>query len=171
VLNLARKKLLAPFFVCLAATLIMPALFPSIRLFYLSPFLVMTFYRMRYLKMLIAAFALGLFLDVFSLENRLGLMGLVLVITSGLIYPLKKYFFADKFYTLPLLTYLFGFAFTVIQTFFMEPLGYALFTEAIIMPLGDALFAFTVFVLPSLLYKAAQKILAVQRLQSEDQTA
>lgn len=117
----------------------------------------MTFYRQTLRKSLISAFILGLFLDIFSFESRFGLIGIFLVLSSSLIYPLKDYLFADRFYTLPLMTFLFACVFTCIQGFFFSvfsnaesPLE-ALLTEALIMPLGDALFAFVVFVLPSLI--------------------
>jgi len=162
-MNLSRKRLLYPAIICLSATLLMPAFFPEIRLFYLSPLLVMMSYRLPLQKYLIYSFVLGTFFGIFSFESRLGLMGLVFVLTSALTHPLKRYVFGDRFYTLPLMTFLLGSLFTLIQGFFFsifasaEAPFEAVFTEVIIMPLGDALFAFVVFVLPEICMKAFQR--------------
>lgn len=138
----------------------MPSLYPEWRLFYFCPFIVMSLYRVDLLKSLIMAFAIGIFLSFFSLDSRFGVIGSILVLTSVLVNPLKQYLFADRFYTLPLMTYVYAVVFTILQGFIFSTFSSsdfpvrAFFTEGLIMPLGDALFAFGVFVLPSMIFKS-----------------
>src|SRR5688500_12977986 len=119
-MNLSRKKLLFPFFIGIISTLFMPALFPEMRFFFFSPFIVIALYLLPYLKSLLLIFILWLFLSIFSFDSRLGLIGIILVLNSIILYPLKTYFFADRVYTLPLMTYLFSVGFTLIQGFFFS---------------------------------------------------
>ena len=155
---LSRRKLKWPLLISILLTLFAPAAPVPLPIFFLSPCIVLALYRFRFAKALVFTFFLGLFLDLFSLETRLGLIGIALALSLAAISPFKKLLFADQFYTLPLMTFLFSFFATLTTSLFFPGIldaefgGKALFTEGLIMPFLDACYAFTVFILPEVLY-------------------
>ncbi|CRX38082.1 hypothetical protein [Estrella lausannensis] len=162
---LSRRKLKWPLFISLLLTLLAPAAPIPLPIFFLSPCIVLALYRFKFAKAFMFTFFLGLFLDLFSLETRLGLIGTALALSLAAVSPFKKVLFADQFYTLPLMTFLFSF-FATMATSVLFPgvldaefVGKALFTEGLIMPFADACYAFTVFILPEILYGLTYRLI------------
>lgn len=162
---LSRRKLTWPLLLSILLTLFAPAASIPLPIFFLSPCIILAIYRFDGFKAILLAFCLGTILDFFSLETRLGLIGSALAISTALLYPFKNLLFADKFYTLPLMTFLFSMAATVISCVFLPGMqgadspGMAFLTEAVLMPFADALYALSVFVLPEMVYRKGYRYL------------
>lgn len=101
-------NLLFPFTASLLATLIIPIFTPSLRLFFFAPFLVIFVYKNKLSSSLWMAFFSGLFLDLLTTGNRLGLLTLNITLATLLLCQLKPYFFEDRLSTIPLMTFFFG---------------------------------------------------------------
>ena len=156
---LDEKRLDATFIFCLILTLCIPALYPFIKLSFFAPFLIITLYKKNLSTCLWIAFLCGLILDLFSSYSRLGIHALCFCFSLSILYPQRRNFFADSLTTLPIMTFLFA----SISSGCMAVLLYCLemknlfswhwiFTDGIIMPLIDAIYAFCCFVLPALLF-------------------
>ncbi|MBS4165914.1 mreD [Neochlamydia sp. AcF95] len=153
-MHLSRKNLFLTFFSGLLLTLGMPAIAPSIRLMFLVPFLIVSFYQKTFSVCLWYAFFCGLLLDLLSVQPPFGFYASNYTLGAAVIYPQKRHFFADHLSTLPIMTFLFSFTITFFQVIFLYILGTPLsigmrwiVSDLFVMPLGDALFAFLYFIL------------------------
>jgi len=162
--SLNLKRLDLTFLFCLISTLVIPPLLASGRLMFFSPFLVIICYKKRFSSCLWVAFGCGIIMDLLSSNIRLGIHSLNYCLTLTLLYPQKKHFFADSLSTLPIMTFLFS----SVSTFLMAILLYSLeaknmiswywaFTDLLVMPSMDALFAFCAFIIPPLLFGKPQR--------------
>lgn len=129
-------------------TLTLPLLFPSLRLFYFSPFLVFCFYRNSFSSCLWWALLCGLIVDLLSNQTRLGTYALNYCLTTAFLYGYKQHFFEDRLSTLPVMTFCFAILSTAIQVGILYGFGkpFTLSWEWIKsdlfwMPLQDALYA------------------------------
>lgn len=135
---------LGALFFCLLCTLFSP-----MPINFLAAPIVMLFYNASLPCTLWLAFLSGCFCDSLMLSPRFGFLGLSFALTSWLLYNWKFYFFKDSRLTIFIMTYCFSFVCTLVQNilalFFDLPVvlysAHALF----IMPLIDAIFAWTVF--------------------------
>lgn len=142
------------------ANLLVPVFFPSLRLTFFAPFLVISYYQKPRTTALWLSFFCGLFLDLLSPYPRLGILALNYCLTTFILYSQKFNFFEDKLSTLPFMTFLFAFISTLIQAVL-----YSIFVSSIdisfswivadlgLFPLYDAIFAFACFNLPGLFLK------------------
>ena len=158
-INLAQKRLDITFVFCLTLTIVSPLLIPNIRLTFFSPFLIMACYKKNLQNCLWIAFICGLILDLLSSNSRLGIHAFNYCLTLIVLYPQKRNFFADSLSTLPIMTFLFS----AFSTFFMATVLYSLeminmlswqwfATDLLVMPVGDAIYAFCCFIAPALLF-------------------
>jgi rod shape-determining protein MreD len=158
-ISLDRKRLDASFLICLFAMLIAPAFFPGLRLLFFIPFLIIAFYKRSLLTCLWYALISGFILDCLSAHAHLGLYSFDYCLTTVLLYGQRRNFFADSISTLPLMT----FFFSVISTLILVILLYSIemknilswkwaFTDLLVMPLYDSIYAFVCFILPSFLF-------------------
>ncbi len=159
-----RKTLLFLFFLAFIPFLLSPALLPKLRLTFWAPFIVFCYYRFPLIICLWISLACGLSIDLISSTHSFGMHMLAYSVTTGLLYGRKKFFFEDEITTIPLLTIFFSLAWTVIQAslvhLFGGNLGISLawvFTDLIIMPLLDGLYAFVWFTVPLILWNKTRK--------------
>lgn len=136
-------------------TLFSQIISPSLRLIFFAPFLIIVYYQKSYLSALNYSLMCGLIIDLFTSPVRFGLTALNYTLTTAFIYRQRKNLFADSLMTLPLMTYFFAVLSSVIQVIllfiFSKPLSLSFsffFSEILIMPAFDALFAFCWFIVP-----------------------
>lgn len=148
------------FSIGLLCTIVMPSLFPSIKLYYFIPFLIRCFYLKPLNSSLKFALCIGLIVDIFSAHSRFGLYSTNYVITTYFLYGLKRNFFEDNFTTLPVMTFFFSLFSTILQYFMLVLLDTHapslslsfILIDFILMPISDSLFALFVFTLPTFLF-------------------
>lgn len=153
------KKLGLLFFFSLLLTLTIPSLFPLIKLSFFAPFLIICMYKESLSTTLCFGLCCGLILDLLSSYPRLGMHALNFCLIILLLYPQKRYFFADSLTTLPIMTFLF----TSLSTLIIAFLTYSFesnrllswkwaATDLLIMPAVDAAYAYSCFILPGLIF-------------------
>lgn len=156
----SKAELIIYFLVGLLFTLAIPALAPSIKLFYFIPFLIRCYYRKSLNTCLFIALMTGLLMDLLSAHSRFGLYSANYVITTYFLYPQKRNFFEDSFTTLPFMTFFFSVLSTVVQVVLMilldnhtinRSLSF-LFVDFLLMPFFDAVYAGLVFALPAFIF-------------------
>ena len=137
---------------CLA-TIAAPILFPALRLFFFAPFIVSIIQKRELSFCLWTAFSCGFLLDTLASGTRLGLISLDFTLSTLLIYQLKRYFFCDHLNTFPLLTFAFASTATCLQAFLEAFFHHVntfnlnwIFSDLILMPALDALFAFLLLI-------------------------
>lgn len=155
---LDKKQLGFVFAACLLAALFIPTLMPSLRLMYFFPYLIIILYNRPLSQCLWAAFGCGLIVDLLSSDARFGINALNYCVTMLMICNIKHYFFADRISTLPAMTFFYSFLSTVVSVtiaqIFQHPFPLTIkwiFCDLVLMPSLDAAYAFTFFILPSLL--------------------
>lgn len=158
-LNLNNKRLDTTFIFCLLLTVITPSLFPYIRLSFFVPFLIIACYKKTLPSCLWIALTCGLIIDLLSSHTRLGIHALNFCITLIILYPQKRIFFSDSLTTLPIMTFLFAATSSIIMAIMLYSLEmhnvvswHWVFTDLIMMPAADAIYAFFCFILPALLF-------------------
>jgi len=141
-------------------TLCIPPLIPSLKLFYFIPFLIRCIYLKKLGTCLWIACGVGLILDLFSANSRFGLFSANYVLTTYMLYGQKRNFFEDSWSTLPFMTFVFSVLSTLVQILLLLvvdqhiiPLSlHFVFSDLIVMPLLDAVFAFCLFTLPHIFF-------------------
>lgn len=158
-MNLSKVRLLPYALTSLIFILLSPVFYPTARLSYLIPCLIILFYQKPLISCLWASFFAALFLDLLSSNTFLGLHVTSYCAATAIMYPQKRHFFADNLTTLPILTFLTSIAVTAFQGVLVHVFqGKATFgaawylTNLLFMPLLDSAYAFTVFLLPFLLF-------------------
>lgn len=139
--------------------LILPILFPSARLFYFAPFLILSFYQLPLPKCLWWALICGFIVDLLSSQTRLGIYSINYCVTAALLYRYKYFFFEDRPSTIPVMTACFAFVSALIQLglFYITGKVFSFSWEwvksdLLWMPLQDAFYALIAFTLPSWLF-------------------
>lgn len=141
------------FLFCLA-TLVCPAVFPGMRLLYFAPFLIKSCYKSRQSQTLWVALLCGLSMDLFASGSRFGFFALTFLFATLFVCQLKRYFFKDRLSTLPVMTFLFSSALSILQLtlslIFQRDLASVSFSwnwawwNIVGLPACDALFALAV---------------------------
>lgn len=154
-MNLSRKNLLFAFFITLCFQLVVPSLFPQLKLKFFVPFLILAYYQRDLLCSLRYSFFCGLILDLLTAPTKFGLYSLSYLLTTILLYPQRLNLFADNMMTLPIMTFLFSALSSLFELCFLLifgkpiPLSFQwIFSELLIMPLADTLYSFLVFIFP-----------------------
>lgn len=158
------KRLDFSFFFCLLLTLIIPSIFTSARLTFFAPFLIISMYKEKLSTTLWFGLGCGLFLDLLSSYPRLGVHSLNFCIVLLVLYPQKRFFFADSLTTLPIMTFFFASLSSLImvfQAYSFDIKGMLsmqwVFTDLIFMPIADATYAFCCFILPGIIFGKPQR--------------
>ena len=143
----------------LACTLFSSALIGHVQLLFFAPFLAILYYKKNYLSALWFSLFCGVIVDLIAPPARFGIYALNFCLTTGMIYHQRRNLFADSLSTLPIMTLLFSVISTLVQVvllyIFAEPPHITLkwiFTDLMMLPLADALFAFVWFILPDLVF-------------------
>ncbi len=157
-MNLHDKQIRIAFSISLVMAILWMVLFPTVKLSYFAPFLIIVFYQKKLVSSLWYALLCGLIIDILSPQTRFALHALTFCVTSAVIYPQRRHFFADNISTLPIMTFLFSLTSTaiyfVLVNMYQTQLAISLqwiFTDLILMPAADSLYGFTLFLLPFLL--------------------
>lgn len=148
-----------------------PVVVPQVRLWGFAPFLALLFYRSSFLHALWGAFFCGLVVDCFSSQFSFGLFTLLHVLIVPLLYKQKKHFFEDKPLAFSLYSVLIASCLSAFLLLFDRqfPLSLKLFfSDLILMPALEGLYAFIWFICPSRLYSFSKKRLFQKSLSTEE---
>lgn len=163
-MHLARCHKLGLFTLSVLAFILFPAFWPTVKLYYFVPFIIIAYYQLSYTGCLWASIGCGTIVDSLSVHAFFGLHAFVYCLTTFFLYPLRTQFFADRPSTLPLMTAIFSLLATLI--FMLSAIilegkqlfsWHLLFTDLLLMPACDGLYAFIYFVLPFLLIKELKR--------------
>lgn len=162
-MDLAKKGCISFFTITLLFSLLVPSLFPSARFLFFVPFLITTYYQKSFATCLWLSFLCGFILDILS-SSFIGLHALNYCLATGLLFSQRKHFFSDSLSTLPLMTYFFSFFSTLLEAVlvhtFDTPVSLSLhwfFTDLMIMPLLDGIYAFICFIVPFYFFGIKQR--------------
>lgn len=157
-MNLVRCLKVPFFLIALLASVLIPPVWPSAKLYFFVPFLIITYYQLTFVSCLWMSMACGTIVDILSVHSFFGLNAFIYCLTTFILYSQRTHFFADRISTLPLMTALFSITATL---FFMlsatilegkQLLSWHLiYTDLFFMPGCDALYGWFCFVLPLLL--------------------
>lgn len=143
------------FSLALFLTLLNPLFFPFLKLNFFAPYLVLLLYKKTKLFALWHALLIGFIIDLLSATTPFGFWSANYMITLFILTHLKRFFFEDKFLTLPLLTLFFSCISTLLFTFSTQLFFYKihitplwLFSDFIAYPIFDSLYALIAFNLP-----------------------
>lgn len=163
-MDLKKKNLLIPLLIILLILLVFPIKFPTWKISFFAPMIIIAIYRCKTQLALWIACLSGLFLDVLSGNNHLGLYAFSYTVTAFLLLPLRKYFFSDRILTLPMMTFLFSFLsalFLFILIYFFEHTVVISLNSAILdflyMPFLDAAYSL-IFIIFNLLYQKSKHL-------------
>ncbi|MEI8125194.1 MAG: rod shape-determining protein MreD [Parachlamydiaceae bacterium] len=158
-MNLDSKSLLWTFGICLILTLTAPVIYPSARLLFFSPFIIVVIYQKTLTVSLGYAFLCGLLIDLLSPSPRLGMHALDFSLATGMLYSQQRNFFADSLSTLPLMTFFFSVLSSAISPVLLVTIGTQnifsldwVFTDVFFMSAIDAVYAFVLFIVPFMLF-------------------
>lgn len=153
-----------PFSIAFLFACLSTACFPSFHLVPFAPFFALLCNKKNKFACLWIACGCGLIMDLLCSDTRFGFYAFNYSLTLFLIYPQRHHFFEDKPLSLALLTAIIS----ALSTFFQLvlfclfssnfPLLWKQFiTDCAIMPLLDALYAYTCFYLPLQTYFLLRK--------------
>lgn len=156
--------LIIPFFLALFAQLYGSIFLPSFRFLAFAPFFAIAFQRLTLYQSLWTAVFIGLLIDLISPSLRFGFFSLNYFLTSWIAYRQKSLFFEDKtisffFYT----AFISCIASTLQLTLLLSsssrfPIHLSfLFSDLLIMPLIDGVYAFFWFTCPLRVYTLIRK--------------
>jgi cell shape-determining protein MreD len=153
-------------FASLAFSLIVPSFFSTLKFYFFVPSLIIAFYYLSITTITWLSLIIGLLLDVLSASPRFGFLGISYLLTSLFLYPWRLYFFKDAASTLPALTFFYSLCITVIQSliallFDLHGFSwslYWLFTDVVMMPMMDSVYAVLIFSLPHFIYTQYYRI-------------
>lgn len=158
-MNLSRKNLFLSFVTTLFFQLTLPSLFPSLKLKFFIPFLILVYYQKEFLGAVWFSLFCGIILDLLSAPAKFGLYSLTYTLTTMLLYGQRLNLFADNVVTLPIMTFLFSVISTLLEFsllyIFGKPVGLSiawLFSELLFMPLADTLYSFILFIVPAFMF-------------------
>ncbi|MBS0629033.1 MAG: hypothetical protein JSS30_02270 [Verrucomicrobia bacterium] len=151
-----KPPLLFFFFLALLALVFGASVFPSTRLITFSPFLAIVFLRKPFLPSLWIGALCGLLVDLFTVDIRFGVFALCSVGTTALTFQLKRYFYEDNLFSIPLYTAAISAVFSTLQFVLLRHLVtfnlQLLLSTLLIMPLVDGLYGFVWFTCPRMVY-------------------
>lgn len=136
------------------------ALFPTLRLTFFAPWIVIVFYRKSLLNALWASVLCGIVIDLLASDTLFGIYACNYALTTWILYSYKRNFFEDNLSTLPMMAYFYSILSTLLQVIllyvFQEGLNISwqwIGTDMLLMPALDACYAFLIFVLPGFFTK------------------
>lgn len=151
---LVRFSLFLAFILSLLSYLVIPFLFPFFPLLYFAPCLIIAYYKKSLFFCLWLSLAIGILNDLFS-SSLFGLNACNYCLVTFLLYRQTRHFFEDNVSTLFIMTLFFSLVSTSLNILFflIFTKSFAIswsfiFTDFLIMPLLDALYAYLFFSLP-----------------------
>ena len=148
--------------------LIVPPLFPHLKISPFIPFLILVITHSSLAKSLWIAFGIGLCMDLLS-EGAFSVNTLALCVTVAYLFTKRRYFIKENPYNLSLFTTLFLICLTLlyIPLFFIFDgrvllSGKWLVTDLLLYPLFDGLYAYFWFTLPFALWEKLEKKLKLR---------
>lgn len=158
------KALTFPFSICLLSTLFIPLFFPSLRLVAFAPLITLIISRFSLPISLWLSTLLGLIIDCLSLSTPLGLFAISHCLSTLLIYRYRKYFLEEKVFIFALYSTLFSFVSTLIIFILFALIEirlklnfFILFSDLILMPIIDGVYACVFVLLPMSFYQLMTK--------------
>ncbi len=162
-MNLYHKNLTGVFFISLIMALVMPTLAPSFRFYFFIPFIIISYYQKPLITCLWYSIVCGVILDLLTTDARLGIHALTYCLGTMILYQQRKNFFADYLTTLPLMVLFFSVLTTGIENGILFGMGKApaftmgwLLCDMLLLPVFDSVYAFSVFIVPSLIFGKRQ---------------
>jgi hypothetical protein len=154
-MNLARCLKIPFFFLALLASLLLPPVWPTLKIYFFVPFLIISYYQCTFISCLWLSIACGTLVDILSVHTFFGLNAFVYCITTLILHSQRTHFFADRLSTLPLMTGLFSLVATLLFIFSAVILEdkqllswHLIYTDLILMPGCDMIYGGVCFVLP-----------------------
>jgi rod shape-determining protein MreD len=150
-----KKFVFLAFLFGLIPSIIVPSVWPWVRLTYFAPFLCLMCYKRPLNFCLWYSIICGLIIDLLGAGTYLGLYAATYSATTLLVYGHKQYLFEDQVITLPIMTFFFAIYSTALQAFFVHlnvSWKWAL-TDLVLYPFADALYALLWFALPAYLLR------------------
>lgn len=151
------------------------AFFPHFRVWPFAPFLAILFHRTTFIQALWSSFFCGLAMDLTSSQFSFGLLALSHSITTLFLYGQKRHFFEDKIITFSLYSALISTSLSFILILLSSlsekqvPITPSLFfSDILIMPFLDAIYAFLWFTLPTALYSYARRYIMLRKISNEE---
>jgi hypothetical protein len=155
-------ELAIPFLLALFAALFGTALLPTLHFFAFAPFLAIVYQKRSLAYSLWVATGCGLIVGLLTSEAKLSIINFVLI--TLILHRQKRHFFEDHLGTLPIFTFFISSIFTFLQFILLAiadrnpPFSWQLFfTDILIMPLFDALYAVVWFIGPMKGYQYISK--------------
>lgn len=154
-MNLARCLKFPFFLTALLASLLIPPVWPSAKIYFFVPFLIITFYQLTFVNCLWVSIACGTIVDSLSVHSFFGLNAFIYCLTTFVLHSQRTHFFADRVSTLPLMTTLFSITATLL--FMLSAIilegkqllsWHLIYSDLILMPGCDALYGWICFVVP-----------------------
>jgi hypothetical protein len=151
------------------------AFFPHFRVWPFAPLMVILFHRTTFLQALWGSFFCGLAMGFTSSQFSFGILALSHATTTLFLYGQKRHFFEDKVSAFSIYSALISIFLSSTLILFSSlsekqiPLTSSLFfSDLLVMPLLDALYAFLWFTLPTSLYGYIKRYLLRQKFSTED---
>lgn len=158
-INLCYKNKTLAFAIALAMFISFPIFFPSLRLYFFAPPIIMALYQGSRVSGAWYALLSGFCVDCFISDNFLGMNALSYTAAALLLHGQRKNFFADSVSTLPIMTFFFsllvGLSNAILSYVFHSGISISpswILSDLILMPLMDACYAFIMFILPTLVF-------------------
>lgn len=141
-----------------ALSLFVPPLFPSLHLTFFAPLIGMSLYRLPLHRTLWMAIAGGFLHDLQSSHTHFGIYGTAYALATFAPFQIRRHFFEDSLWTLPVMAALFSGATTFILSLLLRALEQPLpitrdwiVIDFILFSCLDGIMAFIFFTLPPLL--------------------
>jgi rod shape-determining protein MreD len=166
--------LILAFFLAFFALLLFSAIFPALHLCFYAPFLLLLMPKISWIRFLWIACFCGLMIDLFS-SSFFGIHALNLSLTAW-IFLFCKQFLHEKPMNLFIFTYLFSslssLLFVMILPLFGHSLplsGFWFFSDLMLFPLLDGLYAILWFFIPLNFYKKIHDLIKRRMLESQNE--
>jgi len=114
--------------------------------------IIMLFYTGSERAVLWTALLAGLFMDAIELTPRFGLLGVTYLVTAGLLYPARRYFFKDSLITLPAMSLFFSVISQILGLLLALIFDIPIPQFSLEGPFIDLFFAIAVFMLPTIIW-------------------
>ena len=148
------------FLLSLSGELIMPHIFPTIRILGFLPLIIFAIARLSLPKALWWSMFAGLAVDLYSFGTPLGFFSTNYTLSTLIIYKYKKFFSEEKLLSYALFGSLFGALSTLLHfvlysliDIHLKPSLFTFATDLICMPIIDGVYILVWALLPLMLYK------------------
>lgn len=140
-------------------SILAPIYSPKVLIAVFAPFLTIIYAKSTYAKALWISFIVGLYFDLLASKLPLGFYSLSYCLTTTIVYRYRIFFSIEKWWIFPLYSAIFSFCSSLIQmvllTIFQANVPISIlmiFSDLILLPLIDGLFALCFFNIPIALF-------------------